>query len=229
VDFFELSFERDQSRPNYAELVQLEKQYEPCGSGFDVILIDDGAQVKGNAQRSNVAEVLRSHGFDFDESFRLVEKGIATIKKAVTKADAEKLRKDMEDAGAKVMLTETNVRLSVEAKVNIPSWPSYPHLSKEPERLEFFGCLWSILALIGLLFYIVPGVVVIIWRNQKYIEAKKIWDEECAAHEKKLDVYRKEYDVYRKELADCRANYVEQLEIAEKKFQEILEKARSLV
>jgi hypothetical protein len=76
--------------------------------------------------------------------------------------------------------------------------PDYP---VEPVR---FGCLWLFLSLIGLVAFIVPGLVIIIWRFVRYSKLKKIYDED--------------YAVYRKEL-----------EVANKKRQELLEKAQSLV
>ncbi|MDR0517851.1 MAG: 50S ribosomal protein L7/L12 [Fibromonadaceae bacterium] len=67
---------------------------------FDVVLVD------GGAQKLNVIKVLRAavSGLGLKEAKDLVDKGNATIKEAVAKAEAEKLKKELEDAGAKVTL-----------------------------------------------------------------------------------------------------------------------------
>ena len=67
---------------------------------FDVILVD------GGAQKLNVIKVLRAAvpGLGLKEAKDLVDKGNATVKEAAAKAEAEKLKKELEDAGAKVTL-----------------------------------------------------------------------------------------------------------------------------
>ncbi len=67
---------------------------------FDVVLVD------GGAQKLNVIKVLRAAvpGLGLKEAKDLVDKGNAPVKEAVAKAEAEKLKKDLEDAGAKVTL-----------------------------------------------------------------------------------------------------------------------------
>jgi large subunit ribosomal protein L7/L12 len=67
---------------------------------FDVVLVD------GGAQKLNVIKVLRVAvpGLGLKEAKDLVDKGNATVKEAVAKAEAEKLKKELEDAGAKVTL-----------------------------------------------------------------------------------------------------------------------------
>ena len=76
-----------------------------------------------------------------------------------------------------------------------------PNLPAAPSR---FGCLWLILAVVGLFAFILPGVIIIIWRFVSYSKKKKVWDEEYATYSKEL-------------------------EAAKKKRQEILQKAQSLV
>jgi len=87
---------------------------------------------------------------------------------------------------------------SLEAQYYSVKNPSYP---EEPVR---FGMLWIIVSAIGLFIYVVPGVLIIVWRCVRYSKKKKTWDEEYA-------VYSKERDA------------------AEKKRNELLEKAQSLV
>ncbi|GHV12548.1 50S ribosomal protein L7/L12 [Fibrobacterales bacterium] len=67
---------------------------------FDVVLVD------GGAQKLNVIKVLRVAvpGLGLKEAKDLVDKGNATVKEGVSKADADKLKKELEDAGAKVAL-----------------------------------------------------------------------------------------------------------------------------
>jgi large subunit ribosomal protein L7/L12 len=66
---------------------------------FDVILQD------GGAQKINVIKVVRAvTGLGLKEAKDLVEKAGSTVKEALPKADAEKLKKELEDAGAKVTL-----------------------------------------------------------------------------------------------------------------------------
>jgi len=67
---------------------------------FDVILVD------GGAQKLNVIKVLRVAvpGLGLKEAKDLVDKGNAAIKEGIAKAEAEKLKKELEDAGAKVTL-----------------------------------------------------------------------------------------------------------------------------
>jgi large subunit ribosomal protein L7/L12 len=67
---------------------------------FDVVLVDSGAQ------KLNVIKVLRAAvpGLGLKEAKDLVDKGNAAVKEGVAKAEAEKLKKELEDAGAKVTL-----------------------------------------------------------------------------------------------------------------------------
>jgi len=67
---------------------------------FDVVLVE------GGANKLNVIKVLRAavQGLGLKEAKDLVDKGDAVIKEGATKAEAEKLKKELEDAGAKVTL-----------------------------------------------------------------------------------------------------------------------------
>jgi large subunit ribosomal protein L7/L12 len=66
---------------------------------FDVILQD------GGAAKINVIKVVRAvTGLGLKEAKDLVEKAGAVVKEGMPKADAEKLKKELEDAGAKVTL-----------------------------------------------------------------------------------------------------------------------------
>jgi large subunit ribosomal protein L7/L12 len=66
---------------------------------FDVILMEAGAS------KINVIKILRAvTGLGLKEAKDLAEKAGAVVKEALPKADAEKLKKELEDAGAKVTL-----------------------------------------------------------------------------------------------------------------------------
>jgi len=66
---------------------------------FDVVLIDAGAN------KINVIKVVRAvTGLGLKEAKDLSEKANSVVKEGLPKADAEKLKKELEDAGAKVIL-----------------------------------------------------------------------------------------------------------------------------
>jgi len=66
---------------------------------FDVVLVSAGAQ------KINVIKVVRAAtGLGLKEAKDLVEGAPKTVKEALPKAEAEKLKKELEDAGAKVEL-----------------------------------------------------------------------------------------------------------------------------
>lgn len=66
---------------------------------FDVILADAGAQ------KINVIKAVReATGLGLKEAKDLVDGAPKTVKEAISKADAEALKKKLEDAGAKVEL-----------------------------------------------------------------------------------------------------------------------------
>jgi len=81
-----------------------------------------------------------------------------------------------------------------------------PYYPIEPKR---FGLLWGIIAVIGLA-WIIPGVIIIIWRCASYPKKKKLYDEAYAVYSRECEVYNREYEVVRK------------------KKQELLKKAKSL-
>ena len=66
---------------------------------FDVILVECGAK------KMDVLKAVRAiTGLGLKEAKELVEKANSVVKEARPKADAEKLKKDLEDLGAKVAL-----------------------------------------------------------------------------------------------------------------------------
>lgn len=66
---------------------------------FDVILVECGAQ------KMAVLKAVRAiTGLGLKEAKDLVEKANSVVKEALPKADAEKLKKDLEELGAKVAL-----------------------------------------------------------------------------------------------------------------------------
>jgi hypothetical protein len=104
-------------------------------------------------------------------------------------------------------------KLTFERNPEIKNYSELKSLEEQYYGVEFpsppaapvrFGCLWLVLAVIGLFLFIVPGVAIIIWRFVSYSKKKKVFD--------------KEYAVYNTAKAD-----------AKKKRQGFLEKAKSLV
>jgi len=66
---------------------------------FDVILVECGAK------KMDVLKAVRTiTGLGLKEAKDLVEKANCVVKEAMPKADAEKLKKELEDLGAKVAL-----------------------------------------------------------------------------------------------------------------------------
>lgn len=66
---------------------------------FDVVLVDAGSN------KINVIKIVRAvTGLGLKEAKDLSEKANSVVKEALPKADAEKLKKELEDAGAKVTL-----------------------------------------------------------------------------------------------------------------------------
>ena len=66
---------------------------------FDVVLVEAGAQ------KMQVLKTVRTiTGLGLKEAKDLVEKANSVVKEALPKADAEKLKKELEDLGAKVAL-----------------------------------------------------------------------------------------------------------------------------
>ena len=66
---------------------------------FDIVLVEAGAN------KINVIKVVREvTGLGLKEAKDLVEAGGKTVKEGISKADAEALKKKLEEAGAKVTL-----------------------------------------------------------------------------------------------------------------------------
>jgi len=119
-DFFEMTFERDPERQNYAELVSLEKQYYGMKKPAD--------------------------------------------------------------------------------------YPPY-----QPDPVKRFGLLWGILAFVGILLYVLPGIAIIIWRCVSYSKRKRKYEEALKAYEEKAKTYETTCSDYKR------------------KREEILKQAQSLV
>ena len=66
---------------------------------FDVVLVEAGASKMGV-----IKLVKEISGLGLKEAKELVDNAPKTIKEAVSKADAEEMKKKLEDAGAKVEL-----------------------------------------------------------------------------------------------------------------------------
>ena len=82
-----------------AVVMQAAAAAEEEKSEFDVILVECGAK------KMDVLKAVRAiTGLGLKEAKDLVEKANSVVKEAMPKADAEKLKKDLEDLGAKVAL-----------------------------------------------------------------------------------------------------------------------------
>ncbi len=98
----------------------------------------------------------------------------------------------------------------------LPSIPTPPSFDEnEPKRMGFG---WGILSVVGLLLYIIPGVIIIIWRLASYNKRVAKWKEKKDNYEKKSV---KDNEAYNEAV---KANSE-----AKKKRSEALEKARALV
>ena len=111
---------------------------------------------------------------------------------------------------------EELVELEKQYYAPLPSIPSIPQFNQsKPKR---FGLLWGILAVVGILFYILPGIIIIIWR--------------CASYNKRFKSWMNEKEAYEKKSAEANKAYPEAVKAnseAKKKRSEILERARALV
>ena len=76
--------------------------------------------------------------------------------------------------------------VALEQQYNSLKIPSSPDM---PVR---FGCLWIILAAIGLILYVIPGVIIIVVRCVRYSKKKEEYDVAYAEWEKTRDKVRNE-------------------------------------
>jgi len=58
-----------------------------------------------------------------------------------------------------------------------------------PVSPSLFGCLWMVLILIGLIAFVIPGVILIVWRIVRYVKLKKIYEQEFSAYMEKKKVW----------------------------------------
>jgi len=70
---------------------------------------------------------------------------------------------------------------------------NYPRCPIEPEG---FGLKWIVIAVIGIMFYILPGIFIIIWRRSKSNEEKRLYDEAYYAYRQEYDVVKKKRQVF---------------------------------
>ena len=77
-----------------------------------------------------------------------------------------------------------------------PAMPNYARLVEleraynvsppvSPDSPTLFGCLWIVLTLIGLFAFVVPGILIIVWRAIRYKKLKKVYEEEFSAYMEK--------------------------------------------
>jgi hypothetical protein len=71
--------------------------------------------------------------------------------------------------------------IALEQQYNSLKVPPAPYV---PVR---FGMLWLILTIAGILVYVIPGILIIIFRCVRYSKNKKIYDAEYAEWEKSRD------------------------------------------
>ncbi|MDR0663801.1 MAG: hypothetical protein LBF80_06990 [Spirochaetaceae bacterium] len=81
-----------------------------------------------------------------------------------------------------------------------PAMPNYARLVEleetynisppvSPDLPSEFGCLWMVLALIGLVFFVVPGILIIVWRITRSAKSKKVYEEEFLAYTEKKKLW----------------------------------------
>jgi len=70
---------------------------------------------------------------------------------------------------------------------------SPPSKPNEPEKPSAFGVVWTIVAIIGLVIYVIPGILIIIWRLVRYKGVKKKYNEEYPEYKKKCENWEKAY------------------------------------
>ena len=105
--------------------------------------------------------------------------------------------------------TRTNyVKITFQRDNSMPNYKEIVALEQQYDSLKVpfmpdipvrFGLLWGILSAIGLFLYIIPGVVIIIWRLKRYSKKKKIYDAEYAEWEKARDkIHNEKNEIRRK-------------------------------
>ena len=72
-------------------------------------------------------------------------------------------------------------------------YSSAPSKPCEPEKPSAFGCLWIILSGVGLVFCVLPGVAIIIWRLVRYNDVKKTYEEEYSKYKQNYENWDKAY------------------------------------
>jgi hypothetical protein len=85
---------------------------------------------------------------------------------------------------------EHYIKLTFERDPTMPNYARLVELEKtynssapnSPDSPSGFGCLWMVLSLVGLFLFVVPGVLIIVWRIKKNKKLKKIYNEEYAAY-----------------------------------------------
>ena len=78
-------------------------------------------------------------------------------------------------------------------------YTSPPSAPSEPIKSSAFGCLWFILIVAGLFAFVVPGIIIIIWRTVKYKKNKKTYEEEYSLYKKNYEKWQKEYEDWNKQ------------------------------
>jgi len=75
---------------------------------------------------------------------------------------------------------------------------SPPSKPDEPEKPSMFGFIWVILTIVGLIAWVIPGIIIIIWRIVRYSGLKKNYDETYPQYRKKYENWEKDYREWEK-------------------------------
>jgi len=93
---------------------------------------------------------------------------------------------------------EHYVKLTFERDPAMPNYARLVELERvyytsppvAPDPPTLFGCLWIVLSLIGLVAFVVPGVLIIVWRIVRHKKLNKIFNEEFSVYMEKEKVWK---------------------------------------
>jgi len=104
--------------------------------------------------------------------------------------------------------TTTNyVKITFQRDTSLPNYAKLVELEKtynisspvSPVSPALFGCLWIVLILIGLIAFIIPGVILLVWRIVRYVKLKKIYEQEFSAYMEKKKIWEQNREKARNE------------------------------
>jgi hypothetical protein len=81
----------------------------------------------------------------------------------------------------------SKIKLTFQREKTMPNYTQiaelerqYHSISAPPEPVRF-GLFWLIVSAVGLLLYVVPGIIVIVWRFKRYASLYPQWEAEAEA------------------------------------------------